>query len=149
MGLIIGNRGLQGSPNLPYLQDTVLANSDTYLQYVFLDRNNVPVVPITIKVELDCLTTCQNMDGGPNTLVAAGASTVNYIYPAFASGASPPWLLQLTAALMTMTYPFQGSQICKLKLLWTGLDSVTSNPFTGIFENIIELVGTPTVSGAF
>jgi hypothetical protein len=147
VGLIIGNRGLQGSPNLPYLQDQVLANADTYLQYVFLDRVNEPVQPLTIKVELDDLTNSINMDGGPNTLVAAGASTNFYIYPTFSSGANPPWELQLTAAVMQMTYPYQGSQICKMTLVWTGLDSVYNNPFTGRFENIIELVATPTVSG--
>ena len=149
MGLIIGNRGLQGSPNLPYLQDTVLAGSDTYMQFVFLDRTNTPVVPTSIKVELDDLTNSINMDGGPNTFSAAGASTNYYIYPAFSSGANPPWELQLTAALMQMTYPYQGSQICKFKMVWTGLDSVYGNPFTGVFENIIELVSTPTVSGSF
>jgi hypothetical protein len=105
-------------------------------------------VPIAIKVELDDLTNSINMDGGPITLVPAGASTTNYIYPAFSSGANPQWQLQLTAALMQMTYPYEGSQICKLKLLWTGLDSVLGNPFTGIFENIIELVASPTVSGS-
>jgi hypothetical protein len=148
MGLIIGNRGLQGSPNLPYLQDTVLAGEDTYMQFVFLDRSNTPVVPLTIRVELDDLTNSQNMDGGPNTFNSAGATTTNYIYPAFSSGANPPWELQLTANVMQMTYPYEGSQICKLKLVWTGVDSVLGNPFTGVFENIIELVSTPTVSGS-
>lgn len=147
MGLIIGNRGLQGSPNLPYIQDTTYAGEDTYLQYTFLDRTNTPVVPITISVELDDLTNSINMDNGPVPLNAAGASTTNYIYPAFSAGANGPWVLQATAAVMQMTYPYQGSQICKLKLLWTALDSVYSNPFTGIFENIIELVSSPTVSG--
>lgn len=147
MGLIIGNRGLQGSPNLPYLQDQTLAGEDTYLGYVFLDRSNVPVTPVTIKIELDDLTNSLNMDGGPNTLNAAGATTTNYIYPAFSSGVNGAWQLQLTAALMQMTYPGQGSQICKLKLVWTGVDSVLSNPFTGVFENILELVSSPTVSG--
>ena len=148
MGLIIGNRSLQGGPNLPYLQDQVLAGADTYLGFVFLDRVNVPVVPISIKVELDDMSNTMLMDGGPNTLNPAGASGVNYIYPAFASGAITPWELQLTANLMQMSYPYQGSQICKFKVIWTGLDSTLNNPFTGIFENIIELVSTPTVTGA-
>lgn len=147
MGLIIGNRSIQGGPMLPYLQDTTYAGQDTYLGFVFLDRVNVPVTPTSIKVELDDLTNSIAMDGGPNTLTAAGASTVNYIYPAFASGAITPWELQLTAALMQMTYPYEGSQICKLKLVWVGVDSVLGNPFTGVFENIIELVASPTVSG--
>jgi hypothetical protein len=148
VGLIIGNRGLQGSPNLPYLQDTTYSGQDTYLGYVFLDRVNQPVVPISIIVELDDLTNSINMDGGPNTFNSAGATTANYIYPAFSSGANPQWELQLTAAGMQMTYPYQGSQICKLKLVFTALDSVYGNPFTGIFENIIELVASPTVSGS-
>jgi hypothetical protein len=148
VGLIIGNRGLQGSPNLPYYQDQTYAGEDTYLALTFLDRTNTPVTPLTIRVELDDLTNSQNMDGGPTTLVSTGASTTNYIYPAFSSGANNPWQLQLTAALMQMTYPYQGSQICKLKVLWTSTDSVLGNPFTGIFENIIELVSSPTVSGS-
>jgi hypothetical protein len=147
MGLIIGNRALQGSPNLPYLQDVVLAGTDTYFGFVFLDRANVPVVPTSIKVELDDLTNSIAMDNGPITLTAAGATTTNYIYPAFTSGINNPWELQLTAALVQMTYPGQGSQICKLKLVFTAVDSVLSNPFTGAFENVIELVASPTVSG--
>jgi len=149
MGLIIGNRALQGGPNTPYRSDQILANADTYLQYTFLDRQNVPVTPTSIIVELDDLTNGINMDGGPNTLNPAGASTTNYIYPAFTSGATPPWVLQLTAALMQMSYPYQGSQICKLTLKWTGVDSVLGNPFTGRFENVIEMVSSPTVSGSF
>jgi hypothetical protein len=148
VGLIIGNRGLQGSPNLPYLQDTTYSGQDTYLGYVFLDRVNQPVVPTSIIVELDDLTNSINMDGGPNTLNSAGASTTFYIYPAFTNGANPQWELQLTAAVMQMTYPYQGSQICKLKLVFTAVDSVYGNPFTGVFENIIELVASPTVSGS-
>jgi len=147
MSLIIGNRGLQGSPNLPYLQDTVLAGSDTYVGLVFLDRVNQPVTPTSIKVELDDLTNNINMDSGPVTLNPLGASGNFYIYPAFTSGANPQWELQLTANVMQMTYPYQGSQICKLTVVWTALDSVFGNPFTGRFENIIELVATPTVSG--
>ena len=148
MGLIIGNRGLQGSPNLPYLQDTVLAGTDTYLQYVFLDRANTPVVPLTIQVELDDLTNAQVMGGvGAQSLVSTGASTSTLIYPAFSSGSPVAWEMQLTGAAMQMTYPYQGSQICKFKLVWIGVDSVLGNLFTAAFENIIELVSTPTVSG--
>jgi hypothetical protein len=147
MGLIIGNRALQGSPMQPYAQDQSLQSEDTYLQFVFLDRNNVPVTPISIQVELDDLTNSIAMDAGPVTLAPAGATSTNYVYPAFSSGANPPWLLQLTAALMQMTYPGQGSQICQFKVLWTGRDSITNNAFTGSFINVIELVATPTVTG--
>lgn len=149
MGLIIGNRALQGSPMVSYLQDQELAGSDVYVSAVFLDKNRVPVTPTSIKVELDDLSNSLSMDGGPNTLSAAGATTANYIYPAFTSGGNgAPWILQLTASLMQMSYPYQGSQICKLKMVFTAADSVTSNPFTKTIETIFELVSTPTVSGA-
>lgn len=149
MGLIIGNKSLQGSSNLPYLADSQLAGMDGYVGYTFLDRANVPVVPTSIKVELDDLSNGLNMDGGPNTLSVGGASGNFYIYPAFTSGGSGnPWVLQLTANLMQMSYPYQGSQICKLKLVFTAVDSVLGNPFTDVIENVIELVSSPTASGA-
>src|SRR5882762_3949802 len=108
MGLIIGNRSLQGGPMLPYLQDTSYSGADTYVGYVFLDRVNAPVTPIAIKIELDDLTNSIVMDNGPNTLTPAGASTVSYIYPAFSSGANNLCDVTLTAALMQMTYPYEG-----------------------------------------
>jgi hypothetical protein len=148
MGLIIGNRGLQGGPMLPYARNQQYAGNDAFVPLVFLDRSGVPVVPTSIKIELDDLTNSVAMDNGPITLAAGGASGANYIYPAFSSGSSTPWLLQATAALMQMTYPYEGSQICKLKVVFTALDSVTNNPFTDVIEWIIELVASPTVSGS-
>lgn len=147
MGLIIGNRALQGSPMLPYLQQQTLAGEDTWVPFTFLDRNRAPVTPTSIQIELDDITNSVAMDNGPLTLVTTGASTTDYIYPAFASGSPTPWLLQLTAALMQMTYPYEGSQICKLKTVWKGVDSVTGNPFSQTLETIFELVSTPTVTG--
>jgi hypothetical protein len=148
MGLIIGNRSLQGGPMLPYPRMTQYAGNDAFVPLVFLDRQRVPVIPTSIKVELDDLTNSVAMDNGPNTLTAGGASGASYIYPAFASGSPTPWLLQLTAALMQMTYPYEGSQICKLKIVFTAPDSVTANTFTDVIEWIIELVASPTVSGS-
>lgn len=148
MGLIIGNRALQGGPMLPYAQNQTLAGEDEWLPVVFLDRNRVPVTPTSIQIELDDITNSVVMDGGPLTLSAAGATTTNYIYPAFSSGSPTPWLLTLRAAVMQMTYPYEGSQICKLKLVWTGNDSVTGNSISQIYESIFELVSTPTVSGS-
>jgi hypothetical protein len=148
VGLIIGNRGLQGGPMLPYPDQSQYSGNDAFIPLVFLDRNRVPVVPTSIIVELDDLTNCVTMDGGPNTLVSTGASGTFYTYPAFASGSPTPWLLQAEAAVMQMTYPYEGSQICQLKVVWTGIDSVTSNTFTDVITWIIELVSAPTVSGA-
>lgn len=147
MGLIIGNRGLQGGPMLPYPNVSQYAGNDAFIPLTFLDRQRVPVIPTTVKVELDDLTNSVSMDNGPNTLLSAGASG-QYIYPAFTSGSPTPWLLQATAAIMQMTYPYEGSQICKLKVVWTGVDSVTANTFTDVIEWIIELVASPTVSGS-
>ncbi|HWX29598.1 MAG TPA: hypothetical protein VNZ53_19400 [Steroidobacteraceae bacterium] len=148
MGLIIGNRALQGSSNLPYLQQQTFDGEETWVPLTFLDRNRVPVVPTSIRVELDDLTNSVQMDNGPLTLNPLGASTTSYTYPAFSSGSPTPWLLQLSATLMQMTYPYQGSQICKLKLVWKAVDSVTAIAFGQTYETIFELVSTPTVSGS-
>lgn len=148
MGLIIGNRGLQGGPMLPYSRISQYAGNDAFIPLVFLDRQRVPVVPTSIKVELDDLTNSVAMDNGPLTLNAAGAATASYTYPAFTSGSPTPWLLQANAAIMQMTYPYEGSQICKLKVVFVAADSVTANTFTDVIEWIIELVASPTVSGS-
>lgn len=151
MGLIIGNRSLQGSPMLPYQNlrtTTQYAGVDAYVPLVFLDRQDVPVVPTSIKVEMDDITNSVAMDNGPQTLNPAGATGASYIYPAFTSGSPTPWLLQGTAALMNMTFPYEGSQICKLKIVFSALDSVTNNPFTAVIEWVIQLVASPTVSGS-
>lgn len=146
MGLIIGNRSLQGGPMLPYPNISQYAGNDAFIPLTFLDRQRVPVVPTTIKVELDDLTNSVAMDNGPNTLLSTGASSGSYVYPAFTSGSPTPWLLQASASIMQMTYPYEGSQICKLKVVWTGTDSVTGNTFTDVIEWLIELVASVTVS---
>jgi hypothetical protein len=133
---------------LPYLSNPIYAGNDAFFPLTFLDRNRVPVVPTSIQVELDDLTNSVAMDGGPLTLVSGGAATTYYTYPAFASGSPTPWLLQANAAVMQMTFPYEGSQICKLKLVFTALDSVTNNPFTDVVETMVELVASPTVSGS-
>jgi hypothetical protein len=147
MGLIIGNRTLQGGPMLPYRGQQIYAGNDAFFPTVFLDRQRVPIVPVTVKVELDDLTNSVAMDNGPNTLAAGGGSTAFYQWPVFSSGSPTPWLLQANAAVMQMTFPYIGSQICKLKIVFTGVDSVTNNNFTDVIENIVELVASPTVSG--
>lgn len=151
MGLIIGNRALQGGPMSPYAQspnDAMYAGVDQYLPIVFLDRARVPVQPLTINVEMDDWTNSVVMDGGPQALSSSGSNSGNYLYPAFGSGgAGNPWVLQIAGSVLQMTYPYEGSQICKLKFVWTARDSVLSNPFTEVNEYIFELVASPTVSG--
>lgn len=132
----------------PYPSNSSYAGNDSFFPIAFLDRNRVPIVPTSIKVEMDDLTNNVAMDNGPTTLSPVGANTAFYIYPAFTSGSPTPWLLQATAALMQMTFPYQGSQICKLKIVFTGVDSVTGNTFTDVMEDVVELVSSPTVSGS-
>lgn len=132
---------------LPYPSQAQYAGNDCFVPMTFLDRQRVPVIPTSIKVELDDLTNAIVMDGGPNTLSPAGAVTTFYTYPAFTSGSPTPWLLQANAAVMQMTYPYEGSQICKMKIVFTALDSVTGTNFTDVIENVIELASSPTVSG--
>jgi hypothetical protein len=140
---IIGNRALQGSPILPYPQFKAYANSDVFLDLAFVDHTNTPVVPTLINLELDDITNSTEMIP-PTTLTAAGATTTNLAYPAFAT---TMWL-QLTAAAMQMTFPCEGSQICTLRFTFTGIDSVTGAPFTSnAIAYVIELCAVQTVSG--
>ena len=134
---------------LPYANVKALANTDVFIDLAFMDHTLTPVVPTSIQVELDDLTNAVNMDNGPNTLISTGNSSGNYQYAAFASGSPTPWTLQLAAAMMQMTFPYEGSQICKLKLLFTATDTVTGRTFQAPSEIVIELVASPTVSGSF
>jgi hypothetical protein len=131
---------------LSYPSDSQYAGNDAFVPLTFLDRQRVPVTPATIQMELDDLTNSLTM-AGPSTLVSTGATSGNFIYPVFSSGSAAPWLLQIPASVMQMSYPNQGSQICKLKILFTAVDSVTANTFTDVIEYVIELVASPTVSG--
>jgi hypothetical protein len=134
----------------PYPNVQAYAGSDVFIDLGFLDRTLTAVVPATITVELDDLTNSVDMDGGPNSLNSAGSASGNYLYPAFSTwNGTSPWTLQLANTLMQMTYPYQGSQICKLKLQFTATDSITGNAFQAPNEIIIELIASPTVSGSF
>jgi len=147
MGLIIGNRSLQGGPMLPYRGQQQYAGQDWFVPMTFLDRQRVPVVPTTVQLEIDDLTNSITM-AGPSTLVGGGSASGTFVYPAFASGSPTPWLLQVAGAVMIMTFPYEGSQICKMKVVFTAVDSVTSNSFIDVIENVLELVASPTVSGS-
>jgi hypothetical protein len=131
---------------LPYPSNSQYAGNDAFVPLTFLDRQRVPVTPTSVNVELDDLTNGIAM-AGPSTLVSTGAASGNFIYPAFSSGSATPWLLQIPGSTMQMTYPYQGSQIVKLKIVFTAIDSVTGGSFTDVIEWVIELVASPTVSG--
>lgn len=133
----------------PYPNVQSYAGADIFIDLAFMDHTLTPVVPVSIMVELDDLTNSIAMDGGPITLSPGGSTSGNYIYPAFASGSPTPWTIQLAGGLMQMTYPYQGSQICKWKVLFTALDSVLGTNFSAPNEIVIELISSPTVSGSF
>lgn len=140
---IIGNRALQGSPILPYVNFKAYANTDVFLDMEFVDHTSTPVIPTTISLELDDLTNSQIMIP-PQSLIITGSTSGNLIYPAFAAS----MYLQLAAAAMVMTFPYEGSQLCTLRMTFTGIDSVTGQPFTSnAISSVIELCAVQTVSG--
>lgn len=110
----------------------------------FVDHTNAPVVPTSIKLELDDLTNALAMLG-PITLSPTGSTSGSLIYPVFAAS----WNLQIAASVMQFTYPYQGSQICQFKFLFTAIDSVTGQPFSAPQLVIAELCSSATVSGSF
>lgn len=140
----IGNRYLQGQPILPYTNVKTYQGADIFLDVEFVDHTNTPVVPTSIQLEIDDLTNAQAMLG-PITLTPAGSTSGSAIYPAFAAS----WNIQISASIMQMTFPYEGSQICQLKFAFTAIDSITGQPFTGPAVAIVELCSLATVSGSF
>jgi hypothetical protein len=140
---VIGNRYLQGEPTLPYAKVQAYPNTDVFLDLEFLDHTGAPVVPTAIIIELDDITNCTPMTG-PTTLTSTGSTSGNLIYGAFAASMT----LQVAAAVMQMSFAFQGSQVCQLKMQFTAVDSVTGQPFNSSAPiAIIELCADASVSG--
>jgi len=144
MGLITGNRSLQGSPTFPYPNVKSYAGQDLFLDVAFVDHTNTAVVPTSIQFEMDDITNAIDMEG-PITLASGGSTTAPLYYGAFAATMT----IQIAGSLMQMSYPYQGSQICQLKFLFTAVDTVTGQSFSGIAIVIDELGAAPTVSGSF
>ena len=144
MGNIVGNRSLQGSPTFPYADYQALSGSDVFLDLAFMDHTMAPVTPTSIKVEIDDITNAVSMLG-PVTLAAGGSLVPPIYYPAFTS----PMYLQISGSTMQMTYPYQGSQLVQVKVLFTATDTVSGQAFTGVSTTVIELGAAPTVSGSF
>ncbi len=141
---IIGNRYLQGQPILPYANVKSYESQDIFIDVEFVDHTNTPVVPTSIQFELDDLTNALAMLG-PLTLSPTGSTGGSLIYPAFAA----TWNVQIAASVIQFTYPYQGSQICQGKFLFTAIDSVTGASFSAPQLVIVELCSTATVSGTF
>lgn len=128
---IIGNRGLQGQPILPYADYKAYAGSDGFFDLQFVDHTQTPVIPTSFTYQLDDLTNSQNMI--PATTPAVPSTSA--------------YTLQIAGSLLVMTYPYQGSQICQLSCTFTALDSVTSASFTGKGVIIVELCSIQTPNG--
>jgi hypothetical protein len=140
---IIGNRGLQGQPILPYAEVKSYAGADVFLDLAFVDHTNTPVVPTSISLEIDDLTNSQVMLA-PTVLASGGSTSGSLIYPAFAT----TMYLQVAGAIMQMSFPYEGSQLCQFAFTFTGVDSVTGQPFTSpAVIAVIELCAIQTVTG--
>ncbi len=127
----ISNRGLAGQPTLPYIDYRVLAGVDAFVDLTFLDHTMTPVVPTSITYELDDITNNLTMVAPGTVLVPTGSSQT----------------LQLPGSVLTMSYPYQGSQLCQLVVRAVVVDSVTAQPSNIAATFIIELVAIQTPSG--
>jgi hypothetical protein len=127
----ISNLGLQGRPMLPYIDFRSYAGADIFIDMTFLDHTQQPVVPTTISYEIDDISNVQNMV--PVTNVA--------------SNGTPLQTIQVPGAVMVMTYPYQGSQLCQIEVTATVTDSVTGLQSTAKGLAVLELIAIQTPSG--
>jgi hypothetical protein len=140
---IIGNRGLQGQPILPYAQIKSYAGADVFLDLAFVDHTQTPVIPLSIIVEIDDLTNDITMLS-PVTLTPTGSTLQPLFYGAFAANMT----LQVAGTTMVMTYPYEGSQLAQFVITFTALDTVTGQLFTApAVSCVIELCAIQTPSG--
>lgn len=93
----------------------------------FLDHTKTAVVPSALTYRVDDLTNAIGMI--PTTSVTPTGSSMIY---------------QIPGAKWTMSYPYEGSQICQIYWSFTATDSVTGAPFIGNSVSIVELVAIQT-----
>lgn len=127
----ISNLGLQGRPTTPYIDVRSFVGADVFIALVFLDHTMTQVEPTAIQYELDDITNVVNMV--PPTTITPSATV--------------PQTLQIPGSVMQLTYPWQGSQLCQIKMVATVTDSVTGNPAQVVGTAIIELVAIQTPTG--
>lgn len=124
--MTINNRGLQGQPGLPYIDNRLYAGSTAVLNFTILDINGVAAPPVQFTYQVDDMTNAQNMV--PSTSIGAQAFQFTVTLPASA---------------MVMTHDWQGSQICQISSTATLADGSTVKGIT-----VIELVSIQTPFGA-
>ncbi len=134
MGGTVGNRALQGMPILPYPIWRTHAGTDAFIDMVFLDHTETPVVPTSFTWQLDDITNDNNMVG-PTTITDWTGYTAGEVYT-----------LQIPGSSLVMTFPYEGSQLAQLSGEFTAVDSVTGQPFTAAFVRIIEVAAIQTPS---
>ena len=101
-----------------------------FLDLVFLDHTNTPVIPTSFTYEIDDLTNDVGMVSATSVTVPTSAYT-----------------LQIPGSQMVMTYPYVGSQLCQFSFTFTAIDSVTNASFTGNGVSIVELCAIQTPTG--
>lgn len=126
---------------LPYANVKSYAGADIFMDLEFVDHTMTPVTPVTLTLEIDDLTNAQTMFGRQPLVVSA-------VPPIFVPAYAPAMTLQFAAIILPMTFPYEGSQLCQFNFIFTALDSVTGNTFTGQSIVIVELVAIQTVSGS-
>ena len=144
--MVIGNRYLQGIPTLPYANVKSYPGTDLFLDLAFVDHTNTPVIPTSISIEIDDITSSQVMAGPAtlNPLGAVGTPGSPFTYGAFASSMA----LQVLGVAWVMNFPYIGSQLCQVGMQFTAIDSVTQQPFTSnSVIAVVELCALATVSG--
>jgi hypothetical protein len=144
---IIGNRGLQGQPVLPYANVKSYAGADVFMDLAFLDHTGTPVVPISITLEIDDLTNDQT-PLSPTVLNPAGSSVGPLFYPAFSSAFTIQISGNSNFQALQMSFPYEGSQLDQIVITFTAIDSVTGNLFNApAVSAVIELCAIQTPSG--
>jgi hypothetical protein len=134
MGGVVGNRALQGSPILPYPIWRASAGTDCFLDMIFVDHTDTPVVPTAMVWQVDDITNDVNMIP-PTTISDWTGYTAGETYT-----------LQLPGQQMVMTFPYAGSQLAQISGEFTAVDSVTGKSFTAAFIRVVELAAIQTPS---
>jgi hypothetical protein len=141
--MTISNRAIQGQPTLPHSKLQVWAGNDMFVDLTFLDRFGNLTTPLSLALEIDDMTNAQVMLAVP-VFNPAGGTEPPIWYPAFADQMT----IQIPGSIMSMSYPYQGSQIVQFAWQWTYIDPITGQTGTGTRVDAIELCAIATVTGA-
>jgi hypothetical protein len=129
--MTVNNRGLAGQPILPYVDNRSYTGADIFIDMTFLDHTEAPVVPTAITYEIDDITNDVSMV--PATSLAPNGTSMQ--------------TLQIPGAQMSMTYPYQGSQLCQILIKASVTDSVTGLQSSAVAVAVLELCNIQTPGG--